>query len=581
LQSFTLAIDSSRDTTIVRPKKTNDQNPFAVFENLLQPSNVPIDPLLLVNRALCYFKLGQFENCISDCNDALLLDDRCVKALYRKGEAYRQISKFIEAKVTLKQCECILKENTDLQNQVSLSVVSHTIEVLELLLQDQKVANLEKESLLKSPQALLLHELLESIRTKPSIEFASRSKATDAVVRLLESHISMRQAFRLMQGFEIALSMPPDDLGDLIRAACQDTEENMRFLCQKVETVLPILASSPSSHALGCLLELQNQYPPLAEQIAKPRALNSKITQLVYKGLQESSEKQRWAFYRFVTLILSKRESINMWNLNIEKCVKFAAVQLETVSLEKLWTECIEFLYLVTVHESKVMETAIIGNSNRLVQGLGYFLLNQTNIPEATTSKVLAVLFNTLVKDDCNRHSILEATRLVPTLITNMSKDCHYRICLRILAKISVMNHKSLIPFCSELEWARCYAAISGELDNDTRSTIGDWLQLWTIKVKLSAENAHHEIGEGALDNLLCILRKCSPDPVTNERIIANAAVALAVLVSLPCQQERTIELGGLELIIDLIRKIHHHSRVAGKNLAICCAKLYQNGSLV
>jgi hypothetical protein len=576
-ERFTMAIDASRDTTKVCPMSAKNENPFAVFDNLLQPLSVPIDPLLLVNRALCYFKLGKYENCISDCNDALLIDEKCVKALYRKGEAYRQQLKFLEAKVILKQCESILKENPALQNQVSFKIVSQTIHELELLSKDERIAGLEKESLLKSPQALLLKEMLDSMTDNASLDPSGKLKVAQAIIYLLDSHISMRHAFRLLQGFDRALCLPTENLFCIIIAACKDTEENLRFLCQKVETILPILASSDSIRALACFLELQNHYPPLATQFAKPRSINTNIGHLIYKGIHEAPENDKYHFYRFLNMNLDKLTLKTLWNLNLEKCVMSAAKELETASLQSIWIECVNFLYSITVHSSEKAETAVVVNSSRLVKGIGYFLFNHASVSEEITEKALAVLLNTLVRGDCDRQSILEETRLVSTILAKMK--IHYRMCLKILAKLSIKNPKSINPFCNQLEWDRCHTLLSGELNSSTRSEIGDWLQLVLVRVKLSQDNLREFLEENGLETLLVLLDKCSRDPVPNERILANTALILSTVLDRESEQERTVALGGLELIINLIRKMHDKSKVVGKNLAICCAKLYQNGT--
>lgn len=85
LSIFWIIFVLCKDASSVLEFGNDKSNPFYNFDKLLAPKSVQIDPLLYVNRALTY------EEAISDCNEALLLDASCVKALYRKSECERTL----------------------------------------------------------------------------------------------------------------------------------------------------------------------------------------------------------------------------------------------------------------------------------------------------------------------------------------------------------------------------------------------------------------------------------------------------------------------------------------------------------
>lgn len=73
-----------------------------------------------MNRALCYLKQKNFKECIDDCNSATELDNKAVKAYYRRMQAHEQMENG-DLKAALKDCETILKlepKNVDAQRSL-------------------------------------------------------------------------------------------------------------------------------------------------------------------------------------------------------------------------------------------------------------------------------------------------------------------------------------------------------------------------------------------------------------------------------------------------------------------------------
>ncbi|MED6131137.1 hypothetical protein PIB30_007106 [Stylosanthes scabra] len=67
------------------------------YEHALQvapevPSSVEIRSICHVNRAVCFQKLGKYDNSVKECTKALELNPVYIKALVRRGEAHESLN---------------------------------------------------------------------------------------------------------------------------------------------------------------------------------------------------------------------------------------------------------------------------------------------------------------------------------------------------------------------------------------------------------------------------------------------------------------------------------------------------------
>lgn len=62
----------------------------------------PNDANFYSNRALSYFNLGQYAQCIADCDKALQLSPSLIKALKKKASALAYMLRFEEAVESMK-----------------------------------------------------------------------------------------------------------------------------------------------------------------------------------------------------------------------------------------------------------------------------------------------------------------------------------------------------------------------------------------------------------------------------------------------------------------------------------------------
>ena len=63
----------------------------------VDPDNVEVNVTLYTNRATAYFKCGKFSESISDCNAALDVQPRHIKALLRRAACHMENEAFKEA----------------------------------------------------------------------------------------------------------------------------------------------------------------------------------------------------------------------------------------------------------------------------------------------------------------------------------------------------------------------------------------------------------------------------------------------------------------------------------------------------
>ena len=63
----------------------------------------PTKPTLYTNRALCYLKLGNWNQVVEDCQKAAQLDPSVLKAHFFKGQALVELGKYDGAIVSLKK----------------------------------------------------------------------------------------------------------------------------------------------------------------------------------------------------------------------------------------------------------------------------------------------------------------------------------------------------------------------------------------------------------------------------------------------------------------------------------------------
>ncbi|XVE63464.1 hypothetical protein DITRI_Ditri07aG0022700 [Diplodiscus trichospermus] len=67
------------------------------------PTSVEIRSICHSNRAVCFLKMGKYEETIKECTKALELNPSYIKALVRRGEAHEKLEHFEEAIADMKK----------------------------------------------------------------------------------------------------------------------------------------------------------------------------------------------------------------------------------------------------------------------------------------------------------------------------------------------------------------------------------------------------------------------------------------------------------------------------------------------
>ncbi|XP_058831788.1 RNA polymerase II-associated protein 3 isoform X2 [Topomyia yanbarensis] len=89
-------------------KENNDQTAIEMYTSSIELNDR--NPTPYVKRALCYFNLGRYEECITDCESAIALDKTNVEAYYRRMQAYEYLGK---NRLAVLDCQEILKISKD------------------------------------------------------------------------------------------------------------------------------------------------------------------------------------------------------------------------------------------------------------------------------------------------------------------------------------------------------------------------------------------------------------------------------------------------------------------------------------
>lgn len=70
------------------------------------------DPSYFTNRALCYYNINKYEECIKDCDRALRINNTLPKAWKKKSQACVNLLRFEEAVDAAKQAALLEKSTT-------------------------------------------------------------------------------------------------------------------------------------------------------------------------------------------------------------------------------------------------------------------------------------------------------------------------------------------------------------------------------------------------------------------------------------------------------------------------------------
>ncbi|OMH78968.1 Mitochondrial import receptor subunit tom70, partial [Zancudomyces culisetae] len=225
------------------------------------------DPVFYANRAACYSMMKKYEEVIEDCNEALKIDSKYIKALMRRAQAYEQVGKNQESLYDYTTA-CIFEDFKNNTASVGAERVLKTIaekESAERLatrkprLPSKSFISGYFNSFRSNGEAIKAEgteELSEAVKEyNMSIELSIKKKYAESIEHLekaielglsgaayVEAH-SLRGAYHFLKGslelaeedFEAALQADPKHLRTLYRKANMYTEKKD---LEKVEELL-------------------------------------------------------------------------------------------------------------------------------------------------------------------------------------------------------------------------------------------------------------------------------------------------------------------------------------------------------
>lgn len=127
------AIDEDREDLKLKGNKLFGSGEFkeavAVYSEALEKtSDNGLRSNLLYNRASAYFKLKQFSVCVKDCDEALTLNEKYEKALFRRAVAKEELGRLEEALEDLERL-CRITHGTDSLHREVVKRINHKQEL--------------------------------------------------------------------------------------------------------------------------------------------------------------------------------------------------------------------------------------------------------------------------------------------------------------------------------------------------------------------------------------------------------------------------------------------------------------------
>nr|XP_058961372.1 tetratricopeptide repeat protein 12-like isoform X1 [Pocillopora verrucosa] len=563
------------------------------------------NPVLYTNRAQAYIKLNDFNSAIQDCNLALKIDPRWVKAFVHKARALQAQGKFDEAISVLKDA---IKEAPK-QEKVLKSYITEA-ESAKKRLQDEK----EAAGIAGEESGELIRDSINRLQ-KNSLATSQYTDATRKLLPLLDSSAN-RTLFRCYGGFQIidcnntfkkywegaAVCVMLEDI-DLIceilrilMEACTDNDHNVEEFLKKDHTpsfnrflrdpTSPVIKTAATSflhqlsqtkkgrvglttckhikcvtEALFSLAQRGTNTAVVAMSTINNLALElgfcEKIRDLVDKDFLSISQK----FVRKLCEVNTEvsHEPTDSWSLVSSGLSALANMAKDTCIRKKIadeqdwWETSVKFL-----------DCNISGIKDQKVRSSIYSLLG--------------LLANISLQS--NQHQKDAAPRLIPSLI-EMLNTGYDEVCERSLATLrNILAHSTdaLNQACDQkihihimriLKLVILSSHFQVGWGASTRETVKKYaiksLALCTMERKDAREAV---LSEKALDFLVQLLHS------TDETIIGNTALCIGHCADMEGVSEHLASDNGVVEILLKHATNDELSKDVKQNAAICLAKL-------
>eukprot|EP00298_Acanthocystis_sp_HF-20_P011059 c19207_g1_i1.p1 GENE.c19207_g1_i1~~c19207_g1_i1.p1 ORF type:complete len:295 (-),score=99.69 c19207_g1_i1:27-911(-) len=148
----------------------------------------PSTAIYYTNRALCYFKKGDYEKTIQDCEVAVRLDSHLVKGYYFKGLALEKLNNLTDALIFMERGLDICNIEIQSNNQDHVNFVN---EIRQMIKQTKK-----KKSDLKREEDVLVHSQMSGDLSQllfSDLEFQKQKILNDTNISVTEQNIKIQE----------------------------------------------------------------------------------------------------------------------------------------------------------------------------------------------------------------------------------------------------------------------------------------------------------------------------------------------------------------------------------------------------
>ncbi|KAJ3322539.1 hypothetical protein HDV06_002916 [Boothiomyces sp. JEL0866] len=572
LKHFTEAIETSKAPSMDLVPKQNPNDPFKFLDSILAPSPIPVDPILYSNRALVYFKLGDFEKSLQDCKECFSLDPMNVKSLYRQSQCQRSMKLYSDCVNSLKDCISLLEKHPETQKHVSLKVCKEQLKEVELLKSDKEIELLEAGDLLKDPSSELLGHLLQIYSDSSHQNDKEFTKISSNIIVLLKSHTSMKHAFRLLGGFQSLTNFNlniNESWIDILLEACVDCNENIREFGEYLNRLVLIVLSNRSKNGIATkFFSFLSHHRVLLGELARLKDFTKQIGDSIKSALEVEYDE---AYLEFLSAqCRNSYELDERFNISIEWLINYVLKRSDLIGDQLL----LNLLFSLSKLENLNVKSVMYNLADEIVVEITAKLDSESQTTE-NTAIGLACIHNILFQSK-RKHALFFKTPKFMALICKLLKFNQFHdLCLKIFNRLSHNNLNEITPYLIHLDWEKCKKVLELGINDRPKDLVGDWSQILAVFLKISPSNIHLFVKNGGLPVLTNLFKECTKDQVLYSRIIGNLALSLSVCAQNELNLDEMIDLGLLELVVNCLRSCH--SKEIKKNLAILCARLCKN----
>ncbi|KAJ3276098.1 TOM (translocase of outer membrane) complex component [Terramyces sp. JEL0728] len=191
------------------------------------------------NRAASYSNLGKYELVIDDCNKAIELDPKYIKAFHRRAVANEKLERLQDALNDF-TVVCVLE---GFQNQQSLAAPDRILKVIATA----KARDVMKTKVAKMPSETFISAYMDSFRTIPNdYTITAELDTTNESDLLLKKTFEAAKARKWQESFDLAEeTIAADDFStEFIKAKALNYRGTILFLMGRVDDAVSDLENS-------------------------------------------------------------------------------------------------------------------------------------------------------------------------------------------------------------------------------------------------------------------------------------------------------------------------------------------------